>query len=114
MPALGNFLKEGRLAAGLKQHEAGKALGIAQELVSKYERNVCNPNGDLQRLCELYDLDPTDAPQFRKAKVKVSKKGNGEAPIISDRDKYVEIAALAAELEDEEIAMLALQRVREN
>lgn len=54
-------LKEGRLAANLKQNEVATKIGVKANTLSNYENGVSEPDIDtFCALCDIYKLDPSD------------------------------------------------------
>ena len=58
MKKLGDFIKEFRIQENLSQAELASILKVAQTLVSKWERNVCEPAFEMQqKIFALFDAD---------------------------------------------------------
>lgn len=58
MKKLGDFIKELRTQENLSQTELAEILKVAQTLVSKWERNVCEPAFEMQqKIFALFDVD---------------------------------------------------------
>ena len=109
MTAQGDFLREARKKAGMKQTDVAKALGVKQEEVSQYERGLLNPNGDLARLCELYGVDVGNAPQYRPARRKTAKKGPS-----TEQGVYMDMLRQALEIGDEDLALDLMVKIVES
>ena len=61
MISLGEFLKDARIRAGLKQIEVEKKTGISNKSLSNWENNVSKPSADdLITLSNLYCMSMDD------------------------------------------------------
>lgn len=107
MTKQGEWLKQARENAGLKNKDVCKALGISSGRLSMIESGRNYANGQLADLCALYGVDPADAPIARRRR----RKKVEEQPQSNDRDVYIRIAQLAAGIGDTDMAMDALAKV---
>lgn len=54
-------IKGARVEKNMTQSQVGKEMGVTKDTISNWERGKTSPTGkQLLKLCELYDVSPSD------------------------------------------------------
>lgn len=125
MAALGEALRAARIAADMRTQDVKDELGVGWNWMAEVESGRRNPNGHLETMCDLYGINKEELPKYRPGKDSVemkpkktprkkparSKKANN---VMTQREKWLDVAAKCLELGDAQMAMMALQKGSED
>lgn len=75
----GELIKAARQKAGMKQAELASKLGLPQQSISQWERNVRNPKIEsLEKIATALEIDVDELRDRKTAEAKERRKGHGE------------------------------------